>query len=674
MISVNNRLIQFYNSQIHFLIQEKNVSYGLCVDLTTDEVIARVDQKLELSFLENQKSISEWINTKICKHLAYTDEILELKKYINRTRLLEKYVKGEDHFAINHYFLWNNGIHHCQMKIYLFNNPINQHIQAYLFWENDTENYIDSKIRNILYQNDYKALALIDIKHQNVYLRLNHFNQTKEYEKKYIDYKEIIDFMAIHQVSTKNKEQFVRLSSLSNLKENMNYLGHYSFKIINEENRIERYTYYWFDQEKEILLCVIDDMTRELEIDSVTGAYTREGFFNQVGEIINRNPTQDFSILYFNVVDFKVINDLYGSEVGDNILRGLVNYLQDSFLKPIVLARMVADQFALLVNTKNIEYEKFFKFLKYVYQDEKIYIDIYGKCGIYHIPKNTKHSIADMCDRAKLAKKYISNRYVKPYAVYDEKMKNDYEEKSMSFMQLDKAIDNKEIQIYYQPIYDAKTEEVVSAEALVRWHSPTNGVILPGKFIPALEESGHISVLDAFVYQSVIEFIEKECKNMPIKISINLSRMDLMNQSIMTLILENKYEKHINYEVTESAYASLSKNANDFLTSLHQRGNMILVDDFGSGVSSLSTIRDFEFDIIKIDMGFIRNIGHSKSNDSILVSLIEMIHRLGMKVVAEGVETKEQLEFLKENDCDYIQGYYFSKPLIQNDFIKLITH
>lgn len=671
---MNDRLLKFYNNQMHFLIQEKNISYGLCVDLTTDEVIARIDRYLRLSFIDHKQTINSWLKTRIYKYIPYSDELSEIEKIVNRTNLLDKHVKGRKYFTLGHYFLFDNEISHCRLNVYLFDNPINQHIQGYLFWQNDTEDYIDSKITNILYKNDYKALALIDVQHQNAYLRLNNFASTKEYERKYIDYKKTVAYIALHQISPDNKEQFLKLSSLNNLKENLNYLDHYSFKISNEQNRIERYTYYWFDKEKDILLCVVDDMTRELEIDSITGAYTREGFFNHASEILRRNPTQDLAIMYFNVADFKVINDLYGSEVGDKILRGLVNYFQDSFLKPITIARIVADQFAILVRQENIAYEKLSTYLKYPYKDKTHHIDVYGKCGIYLIPKNTKHTVLEMCDRAKLAKKYISNRYVKPFAVYNEKMKSEYEEKSMSFMQLDEAINNKEIQVYYQPIYDAKTEKIISAEALVRWHSPTNGVILPGKFIPALEESGHISVLDTYVYQCVQNFIEEECQDLPIKISVNLSRMDLMNQNIMSLILQGKKDQHINYEVTESAYSSLSDNANDFLSTLHQRGNQILVDDFGSGVSSLSTIRDFEFDIIKIDMGFVRNIGHSQSNDSILISLIEMIHRLGMKVVAEGVETKEQLDFLRKHDCDYIQGFYFSKPLIKNDFKKLITH
>ena len=387
------------------------------------------------------------------------------------------------------------------------------------------------------------------------------------------------------------------------------------------------------------MLCVVDDMTRELEIDSVTETYTREGFFRRTNKIIKRNTQQEFAIMYLNLVDFKIINDLYGYEIGDMILNDLVVQLQNSFLKPILVARMVADQFTLLINKRNLDYEKLIKYLHFTYHYESITLDIYGRCGIYLIPHETTLNISDMCDRAKLAKNYISNRYLKPYAVYNEKMKSDHEERSMSLIQLDEAIKNKEFQVYYQPIYDAQTEKIVSAEALVRWHSPTNGVILPSKFIPALEESGYITILDTYVYQSVQEFLEKECQDIPIKISM-----------------------------------TLSVNANDFLSTLHQRGNMILMDDFGSGVSSLSTIRDFEFDIIKIDMGFVRNIGYSQSNDSILASLIEMIHRLEMKVVAEGVETKEQLDFLKEHGCDFIQGFYFSKPLIKNDFKKLISN
>ena len=153
-----------------------------------------------------------------------------------------------------------------------------------------------------------------------------------------------------------------------------------------------------------------------------------------------------------------------------------------------------------------------------------------------------------------------------------------------------------------------------------------------------------------------------------VKIAMNLSRMDLMDDSIMQLILKDIRDteedvKQVSYEITESAYATISPAGMDFLKTLHKSGTSILMDDFGSGVSSFSTIREYEFDVLKLDMGFTRRIGTNIKNDNIIISVIDLAHRLDMKVIAEGVETREQADFLKENGCDFFQGYYFSRPV-----------
>ena len=284
----------------------------------------------------------------------------------------------------------------------------------------------------------------------------------------------------------------------------------------------------------------------------------------------------------------------------------------------------------------------------------------------------------DMCDRAKLAKLYIPNQYVQPYAIFNEDMKYDYEQRSLALIQLDDAIKNSEIKVFYQPIYDAKTKQIASAEALVRWVSP-KGVILPGKFIPALEESGHITKLDTYVHKSVRRFMENRYKNGKkiVRVAVNLSRMDLMDDEIMDLIIDDVKDEHyskqmVNYEVTESAYADVSGKGTNFLMQLHDNGVKLLIDDFGSGMSSFSTLRDYDFDIIKLDMGFVQKLGENKKYNNIVMSIIELAHRLDMKVVAEGVETKEQADCLKEYGCDYLQGFYFSKPLPEEEFAKLL--
>lgn len=347
-------------------------------------------------------------------------------------------------------------------------------------------------------------------------------------------------------------------------------------------------------------------------------------------------------------------------------------------MKPLAISRIEADRFVVLVDKNNLDFEKLTSILHRVYDKDGMKVDIYVRCGIYYIPKDTDLSVSDMCDRAKLAKLYIPNQYVQPYAIFNEDMKYDYEQRSLALIQLDDAIKNSEIKVFYQPIYDAKTKQIASAEALVRWVSP-KGVILPGKFIPALEESGHITKLDTYVHKSVRRFMENRYKNGKkiVRVAVNLSRMDLMDDEIMDLIIDDvkdeRYSKQmVNYEVTESAYANVSGKGTNFLIQLHDNGVKLLIDDFGSGMSSFSTLRDYNFDVIKLDMGFVQKLGENKKYNNIVMSIIELAHRLDMKVVAEGVETKEQADYLKEYGCDYLQGFYFSKPLPEEEFAKLL--
>ena len=398
-----------------------------------------------------------------------------------------------------------------------------------------------------------------------------------------------------------------------------------------------------------------------METDSVTGALNRTGFFHKVREILESEPEQDFAIAYFNIQRFKTVNDLFGYESGDELLKRVAEILAGCFLNPLAVGRMEADRFVALT------------------KKEELNLDLYGKCGVYFIPRHTKLSVSEMCDRAKIAKSNISNQFVQPYAVFNEQMRIDYEQRSIALFHLDDGIKNGEIQVYYQPIYDAWTGEIALAEALTRWFSSEFGSISPAKFIPTLEESGYITKLDYHVYQTVYNLIEKRRKEgkRVVDIGVNLSRMDLMDKHIMDTILEDVKNSDlpsgsISYELTESAYAGVSEDGNSFLTKMHEEGTKLLVDDFGSGVSSFSTIRDFDFDILKLDMGFVQKIGLNRKNNNIIISLIELAHRLDLKVIAEGVETKEQADFLRNYGCDYFQGFYFAKPMPQEEFEALL--
>ena len=353
-----------------------------------------------------------------------------------------------------------------------------------------------------------------------------------------------------------------------------------------------------------------------METDSVTGALNRTGFFHKVREILESEPEQDFAIAYFNIQRFKTVNDLFGYESGDELLKRVAEILAGCFLNPLAVGRMEADRFVALTKKEDMDLERLPELLHRTYTKGELNLDLYGKCGVYFIPRHTRLSVTEMCDRAKIAKSYISNQFVQPYSVFNEQMRVDYEQRSIALFHLDDAIRNGEIQVYYQPIYDAWTGEIALAEALARWFSGEFGSISPAKFIPTLEESGYITKLDYHVYQTVYNLIEKRRKEgkRVVDIGVNLSRMDLMDKHIMDTILGDMKNSDlpsgsISYELTESAYAGVSEDGNSFLTKMHEEGTKLLVDDFGSGVSSFSTIRDFDFDILKLDMGFVQKIG-----------------------------------------------------------------
>ena len=551
--------------------------------------------------------------------------------------------------------------------------------QQSFVWQSETEQDIDKKIGEILSQRDYKAIALIDMRSNVLYFRTCRFPKLEMLANTEQPYQEMMATLSEQRIAIYSRERFMRCTDLQFLKENLNLSGQYSFQAENIEKQVERYSYYWFDKEKEIILLVVDNMTKELETDSVTGALNKVGFYKKAEKILSQDQNRRYAVLYFNLQRFKAINDLFGYETGDAVLHDSVIAVEASFLKPLALGRIEADRFACLVDVKNLDLDRMPEVLRGSYIRDNTKIDIFGRCGIYYIPKNSKLHISDMCDRAKLAKQYITNRYVRPYAVFNEEMQKDYEQRSIAMIELDDAIVNQEIEVYYQPIYDAWTEKIVFAEALARWNSSKSGMILPGKFIPVLEESGHITKLDRFIQQSVQQFQEERYKAgaSMVNITINLSRMDLMDGSLLKAILEDIEHAEIPkdsiyYEVTESAYAVITEQGVKFLEKLQQYGIKTLVDDFGSGVSSFSTIRDYSFDIIKLDMGFARKVGKNKKNNNILISLIELAHRLGMKVIAEGVETKEQKDFLKNYGCDYLQGFYFSKPVPREEFEKML--
>lgn len=428
---------------------------------------------------------------------------------------------------------------------------------------------------------------------------------------------------------------------------------------------------------KRKLLVTLSDISNILDHDWMTDEYSRSGFMAKAKNVIDDAGDEPISVVYTNVKGFKAINDLLGSFCGDMIIFAEREYLT-RYLQPLLLARLESDHFVMIVRDEVLAEENLQDLCYQVYEEESKRLPYLIRLGIYPIKDKNKR-IQNMIDQAKLAEKSLAESSVVPYAYCNDKLSRDYRNKQILVSELDKALAGDEFKTYYQPIVDAKTGKIVSAEALIRWKHVKKGLISPGMFVPVFEEEGLISKLDSFMVDRVLRFNMKRQRRgkKVVPCAVNLSRIDFFDVSILNLIKkkirrQENCREMIKLEVTESAYAVLEGDAITFLEEMRSLGLSILLDDFGSGMSSLSTLGSFDFDTIKLDMEFISKIGWSKKAEAIIKNTIALSHDIGAKVVAEGVETKEQLKFLKKSGCDMIQGYYFYKPMPEEEFTEIL--
>lgn len=418
----------------------------------------------------------------------------------------------------------------------------------------------------------------------------------------------------------------------------------------------------------------------QLEIDKVTGLYSAEFFYRHAQMELDENPDKDYEIVCSNIESFRVINSKYGTDVGDSLLRYIANYNKENFGEKSICGRIGADIFAVLrTKREHHSQEEVKEMLNKIIKGAPIN-NFFMKYGVYTITDRGL-PISDMCDRAQMAIESIKHQFGYCYAIYDDKFRqklmrehqlNDYKEQ---------ALKESQFLVYLQPKHDSKTREIVGAEALVRWKHPELGFILPNEFIPLFERNGFITKLDEYVWNIACQILHRwqnENKKF-IPISVNASRNDFMQENLPEMLfnLVKKYDipaEMLHIEITESAYTDNPQQIISVVSSLRYMGFLIEMDDFGSGYSSLNMLSELPIDILKLDMRFMQQADSVITNRkrSILSFIISLSKLLELSTVAEGVETEEEVGLLSEMGCDYIQGYYFAKPMPIDEFEKYL--
>lgn len=474
------------------------------------------------------------------------------------------------------------------------------------------------------------------------------------------------------------REQLRLDNILAEIKERGSFVRTVHMTFVGER-KSKCYKFFAHPDKENVLLGFVYDISSAVDHDWMTDEYARLGFIENAERILEELPIdkEHYSLVYTNIKGFKAINDLFGEQSGDMVIFQTRDILRTLF-KPVIMGRLENDHFVLITKDEFLSEHALLSLTNQTYNEGFKQYDFTIRCGIYRIDGRDV-SVGKMVDRAKLAEKSGLDNAGRSHVVYNDDVRVNYVKQRVLISDMNKALELGEFKAYYQGIVSAKTGQIASAEALVRWKHGKLGMISPGEFIPAFESGGQISVLDRFMVDRILEFNQtraRDCK-LIVPCAVNLSRIDFYNTSLMDHLVDvysniSFATDYVRIEVTESAYADLEKNASDYLNRFKDLGVKILLDDYGSGMSSLSTLENFSFDIVKLDMGFIRKIGIQNKAEIIIKSTIELSHALGATVTAEGVETKEQLDFLRDCGCDYIQGYYFYKPLPEKEFAELL--
>lgn len=403
--------------------------------------------------------------------------------------------------------------------------------------------------------------------------------------------------------------------------------------------------------------------------DSLTGVYNRAGLFELIERRLRENPEKRYYLMALDIRDFKGVNDILGRKSGDELLIRIAKQLQQFDQLDAIYGRLVGDKFGVLLEREKFHAKRIPQMLnnlKFVESETSYMIVIH--MGIYEIQENDPAPVDVMFDRAIFAISKIKSSFEERIVFYDETARKDMLWEQSISAELGKALEHNQFKPFLQPQVD-RNGISHGAEVLVRWEHPTEGLLLPNRFIEIFEKNGMILKLDKYMWELSCRLL-KEWEQRGYNdyyLSVNISPKDIYLMDVCQYLIDlvEKYEispKRLKLEITETMVVDI-KRCIGLIKRLQSYGFTVEMDDFGSGYSSLNTLKNIPVDILKLDMGFLRDTIDQKKSKDILSFVVDLSKRLDMQCIAEGIETKEQLDFLMECGCDTFQGYYFSRPI-----------
>ena len=419
-----------------------------------------------------------------------------------------------------------------------------------------------------------------------------------------------------------------------------------------------------------------DEATFHATRDSMTGLWNREYFLEVMENTLKENPNEYFIILLADICQFKMFNDILGKKIGDDLILSITEAFNSRKLSKWIFARIEADRFALMMPYKDYDEKRFIDVCNSVIAARGYGLTVHYYLSAYII-RDRKKTADVILNSAEMVLEDARDRRMGVIAYYDESLHERLIVDAMSEEELAKALKEKQFEIYLQPQTDIMENKIVGAEALVRWNHPQRGMVSPNEFIPMFEETGMINELDYYVWEEACKLIagwEKE-GGLKCSISVNISAKDFYLSNIYSNItgLVEKYginPKKLKLEITETAFALNVTEQAALVKQLQDYGFIVEIDDFGSGYSSLNSLKDIPADVLKVDLKFFERTDDAVRAQKVVESIVNLAYNLKMPVIAEGVEDDEKLELLKAIGCRIVQGFYYSRPLPVKEFEK----
>ena len=489
--------------------------------------------------------------------------------------------------------------------------------------------------------------------------------------------------LAVYQIFWRNLEEGMR-------GENVNLTDKKAGIEVRMKDKEQGYSYHkiecWIRRDEQGIIKKMMVIVTELDAEEVyriqlahqiTSDRNPAIFIRRAKEEIMRYPDQKYAVIQFDVQGFKVLNEVYGEDRGDEVLAYFIDVLKIVCKKHQVYSRLSADVFMIVTSYESVDEISAFieqlnkKLLGYKGMSYRV---VFGVCFV----EDPREGLRKYGDSAALARQSIKEDALKHVAFYKNEMKDQLRTKKFVEDNMEQALEQGQFQMYLQPKYSISKEEMVGAEALVRWIHPDRGIISPMEFIPILEKNGFVIKMDQYIWEEACKVVRKwiDAGVEPVPISVNVSRRHLKDQEFIRVLNEliEKYQipkKYLEIEITETIEEG---EINKSVAELKENGYTLLMDDFGSGYSSLNMLKDTKFDVIKIDRGFLQDFIGSERGQKIVEHTIKMTKSIGLDMVAEGVETKEQAIFLQSCGCDTAQGFYYARPMKLEDFNeKMVT-